>query len=250
MGRKRKDIKVKKNITNLKPQEKWGILEDYMSLKMSTSEIAKKYKVTSKSISHFIRRFNSKFYNARSIKTLMVQTSEALAYRKQELLEKTNPETLNKEFLELVSREDEPLTQEEILFAELLLEYGDDITAIRRANLDVGLIKNNRALYKEAMQMRAFYLKKKLNVRDYITQARKRNLELIEEGKEYVQQTLLEVVEQLKNSGDIKTTNSKLKAIELIGRTLGVFDDKLSVNHSNGDDALDRILEMASANGE
>jgi hypothetical protein len=238
----RRKTKIRRNIDNLKPQEKWGILESYISLKTPLAKIGEEYNLSRPSVKHFVSRFANKFNNSRSIRLLMTDKMNSV-----EIIERVNPELMNEKFLSLTSKENEPLTQEEILFSELLLEYGDDITAIKRSNLDIGLVKDNRALYKEAMQMRAFYLKKKSNVREYITEARKRNLGLIEEGKEYVQQTLLEVVEQLKNSGDIKTTNSRLKAIELIGRTLGVFDDKLSVNHSNGDEALDRILEMANA---
>lgn len=241
---------TKKAPRNLSASEKWNILQDYLGLKLSNKEIREKHNLSEKHLEDFIRSLYRRFQNARETKTLIATQQQDASTSELILKQHVDSTQINKAFLDRVSQPTEPLSDHEILFSEFLLEYGDDAKAIEKSKLNVGLKKINgkghiNPEYHDALIMRAFYLKRKANVSRYITEQKKKNLKVLDQGKEYLQSSLIELIDQLRNNNDSRQLPSMLKAIELAGRSIGAFDDKLSIESTSGDDVLDRILKKA-----
>ena len=51
--------------------------------------------------------------------------------------------------------------------------------------------------------------------------------------------------ELIGNRGDKGSTSNQLKAIEMIAKTMGVFEEKVVVENVNADSVLTKILERA-----
>ncbi len=241
---------VRKGIGNLKPEEKWAILFDYYSLKKTNREIADSYSIKEGALEDFIRGIYRKFQNARETKVLIGSQGANPNYTSTIIKDHVSSEVINGPFLKKLSSDEDILTDAEILFSEFFLEYGDDAKALEKAKLAIGLKKYGakgeiNPEYQDALIMRSFYLKRKPNISLYIAEQKKKNISVLKDGKEYLQSSLITLIDQLRNSGDNRQLPSLLKAIELTGRTMGAFDDKLSISDGNGDDVLDAILAKA-----
>lgn len=158
-----------------------------------------------------------------------------------------DPAYVNEAFLAKLSMEDEViLSDSELLFAEYYLDSGDEIGSIRLAKLDEGLDPTDTRSYKEACKIRAFFLRRKGNVANYMNEMKKRDLEVLGEGKLYIQQQLIEVIEQLKSLGSARDAlPQRLKALEYLAKTVGAFEEKITIETVSGDDALDMIIAKA-----
>ena len=64
-------------------------------------------------------------------------------------------------------------------------------------------------------------------------------------GKARVQTELIDQIEQMKASGSSKNRMAMMRAIELLGKTVGAFVDRVEVREVNPNDALDQLIEMA-----
>lgn len=242
------DYKVYRSINNLEAFERWNLLMDYLSLKMTNEEIADKYQIKKRRVEDFVAKVYKRFQVARETNLLLSNRSNASLF--QVMRDRyVNSDHINRNFCNLLSPEDSlALSDPEILYCEILMEYGDEVRAIEESGLDTGLGNKKKEAgptYREACILRSFYLKKKPNVANYLNQEKKKKLKKIEGGKEYLQEHLITLIEELRNSGDRKNLTSLLKATEQLGRTIGAFDDKMTVNTFDGDAVLDTILEKA-----
>lgn len=244
------NIIVRKGIGNLGPEDKWLMLIDYVSLKMTNKEIAEKHCINEGALEDFIRTIYRKFLNARETKTLITTQGTTKNYTAEIIKNHVSAEVVNEPFLKKLSLDEDVMTNAEILFAEFYLEYGDAPKAIEKAKLNVGLKKKGGKgevlpEYLEALIIRSFYLKRKPNIQLYIADKKKNNIAQLKDGKEYLQSSLIGLIDRLDANEDLRHLPSMLKAIELTGRTMGAFDDKLTIGDANGDDVLDAILHKA-----
>lgn len=237
--------KGERTLKDLGDDEKWGLLKDYCSGDFNNVELGAKYRVSNESVDTLISTVYKKLQNVREIR-LLIGTAYNPTFSEIMRKKHVDVEHINENFLSLLSGPEEALTDQEILFCEFLIEYGEDHTAIAKSKLDVGLKKSETGSYYQACKLRAFYLKKKPNVAAYITKARQANLGVLENyGKEYIQSRLIEIVEQLGNLGDKSSLTHQLKALESLAKTVGAFEDKLVIESANGDEALDRLIARA-----
>lgn len=243
-----KAIKIRKGLANLSDEDRWDILNSYIKNQESNAEIAERHSLSIKSFEDFIRSTYSSFQNTRETKMLLATTNRPDLFEtlKQKYIDS---DQINEKFLEKLSGDTDLLSDSELLFCEFLMEYGDDAKAIEKAKLNVGLKKTTESLtsYNDALKLRSFYLKKKTNVASYLNEQRKRNLDILKDGKGFIQSNLITIMEQLKNNNDLKHLPSHLKAIDSLARTIGAFDDKLTLHNADGDDVLDAILLKAKA---
>jgi len=238
----RKGERVLKDLT---PEDKWNLLKDYCSGQYNNVELGENYRLSNDSVETFISTIYKKLQNVREIR-MLIGTSYNPTFSEIMRKKHVDVEHINESFLSLLSGPEEPLTDQEILFCEFLIEYGEDHTAIAKAKLDISLKKSDKGSYFQGCKLRAFYLKKKPNIAAYITKARQENLGVLENhGKEYIQSRLIEIVEQLGNLGDKSSLTHQLKALESLARTVGAFEDKVTIETANGDDALDRLIKRA-----
>lgn len=231
---------------NTIPEEKkWKILEEYLNCKLSIQDIADKYEVSYKSVESFISTLYKKFQNVRETKVLL-NTQSNLKYFQQIQKNHLDPNRINEEFLQSLSEPDSlVLTDQELMYCELFSSDGDEVKAIESSGLHIGLTKNKDKSYYDSIKLRSFYLRRKLNVAEYLKSLQKQRVQVLSSGKEHLQSELLSLIEKLRNNGDPKLVPSILKALELVGRSIGAFEDRQVVEHVKGDDALDKILNQA-----
>lgn len=225
-------------------QEKWEVLEEYLKGEKSLYQIAEDHGVTQKAAEHFIATTYRRFQNMRESR-MLVRTQGDRQLQRAMVAKYVDSEHINRVFLDRLSEEGDPLSDYEVLFAEFLVELGNGAKAVQKSKLDVGLNKQERATYVDACKLRAFYLKRKPNVLAYIHEVKRRNLFNLEDGKEYIQSHLINLIEQAATSSSSKSVGTQLRAIEHLARTIGAFEDKVTLEHVNGDDPLDKILEKA-----
>lgn len=235
-----------RTLKDLSSAEKWDILQLYLKNELSIAQIEKAYSLSERTVHQFIRILWQKMRNIKEAKLLA--STKFGDWNLQKVMKEAyiDTEEINTTFLSKLSKEDELLSDSELLFCEFFLEYGDEVKAIISAKLDIGLDKAQKSSYKDACKLRAVYLKKKPNVRSYIYEMRKRNLEVLnEDGKSYIQSSLISLIEQLSKNTSTQTLSSRLKAIEHLGRSIGAFEDKVTVETVNGDEVLDRLIARA-----
>jgi len=232
-----------RSLKELGDDEKWQVLVEYLKNDLSNKQIGHIYGLSASQIDHMTSQLWTKFQNIKEAKMLAHARTPI-----GEVLARTysSVDGINKSFLSKLSKEQELLTDNELLFCEFLLEFGDEVKAVEKSGLNVGLSTGDRASYKEGCRIRAMYLKKKENIKAYIYEMRKRNLEVLKsDGKEYIQSNLVQLIEQLSKRGDKGSLTSHLKAIEHLGRSIGAFEDRVSIETVNGDEVLDRIVAKA-----
>ncbi len=238
---------TKKAVENITAKSKYDIIDDYIYSNLSNSEIAAKYGTSDKNVGLIIARHYKSLANVRETK-MLIQTqvgNDKFSMSKSEVLD---TDKINESFLELLSEPDSiVLTDNEIVFCELYNETGDEVVALEESKLNAGLNRTrderNREEYLHALQLRCFYLRRKPNVAAFLLQIKQDRLKAIKDGKEYIQNELLAVIERLKSHGSHQALATYLKAIESLGRTYGAFEDKMKVETLTGDSALDRILQ-------
>lgn len=224
--------------------KKWKIIEDYLACKLSTVDIAEKHQVSESTVGKIVQETYKKFQNVKETKTLIATQSrpDVFLQLKKDCID---PERINKGFLELLSEQDsEVLTDNEAIFCELFVNNGDDFIALEESGLHIGLNRKDSS-YRDSLRLRSFYLRRKHNIALRIRDIQKNKLKLMDYGKEHLQGELLALVEKLRNNSDPRSIPSILRAIELLGKSIGAFEEKITIDNINGDDSLDRILNKA-----
>jgi hypothetical protein len=232
-------IKKKDIVSN-----KYKILEEYIYSGKSNREIGIKLGLAEKTIENVIGRLYKDFCAVRETKSLICEATLPLNYKSEVL----NTNHINDSFLEKLSEPDSPtLSDNELLFAELYNQDHDEVGAIETSKLNVGIRKDSKDTngYKNALHLRGLYLRKKPNVAAYLNQLQKEKLSILKDGKVFLQSELLSVIGKLKKMDGERATANYLKSIETLGRILGAFDDKITIDSVNGDSVLDKILQKA-----
>ena len=237
---------VRQTTQSLDIAKKWKIIEDYLQCKLSNNDIAEKYQVSVKTVETTVQETYKKFQNVRETKTLLAtqKRPDVFLQLKSDYI---NSSRINQAFLDCLSEPDSfVLTDAEMIFCELFINNGDELQAVEEAGLHVGLNKRDPVTYKEAVRLRAFYLRRKPNVAQYLNEVRKKSLSVLSNSKEHLQVELLALVEKLRNNSDLRAITPLLRSIELLGKSEGIFEEKITVDNISSDDALDRILKRAS----
>jgi hypothetical protein len=115
--------------------------------------------------------------------------------------------------------------------------------------LDVGLYKErkkqHRFGYSQSLILRSHYLNSKENVATYIKEIREKRFIDSDIGKARVQSELLDQLQYMKASGDPRYKKDILRCIELLGKTVGAFTERIELTQVDPSSALDKLIEMA-----
>jgi hypothetical protein len=238
---------IRKQVDNITKESKYDIIDDYIYSGVTIQTLADKYKTTTNNIELIITRHYKALSNVRETRVLLSQQPTLYQSFKMDVLD---PEKINKEFLSLLSEPDSLiLTDNEVIFCELMNYDGDDIKAIVESKLDAGLKRTkdhkDREQYKQAMHLRAFYLKRKPNVAAYLQKIQQDKLKTIVDGKGFIQSQLLSIMEKVRNLEGERAAMTQLKCVEQLARTVGAFEDNLNITGLDGDSAIDKILRRA-----
>lgn len=237
---------VRKAPENITSKHKYDIIDDYIYSDLSNREIGDKYGTSENNVGLIVARHFKALANVRETKMLISTQdgNQKFIMNKNEILD---TEKINSEFLQLLSEPDSlVLSDNELLFCELLNDDGDEIRALEESRLNSGLKKSkdirDRDEYRHALTLRSFYLRRKPNVGAYLQKIKEDKIKSIIDGKQFVQGELIAVIERLKAAGTPASLATYLKAVESLGRTYSAFDDKITVEGLSGDTALDHII--------
>ena len=165
----------------------------------------------------------------------------------QEIIDKALKTTLIEDALaDLLSSDDsETLTSSEMMYCILFVNTGSNETAIKESGFNKALPSSSPI----KRQLLGMYLRNKPNIKAMIQLMHQENIEAIMADKRRVQLDLVQQVEQLKEAvaiGGASTDRGHLlRAIELLGKTVGAFEERVRVTEVNAADALDELLDMA-----
>ena len=255
--KKPKTTKVRKTMDNI---DHMAILNDYINGELSVSEIAEKYSTTTNNVGLIANRYWKALTNMRESRALL-QTVDGIATHydiKKTLAELNGTELVNEKFLEKLSDpKDSLLTDEEATYCWIYVHAGDQLEAMSASGLDIGLYKGDpntkhsgsqrtsRFSYERAVNLRVQYLNAKPNIAAYIKELRETRLVNADVGKALVQSELIDQLEKLKARSDARYTKDILRTIELLGKTIGAFTERVEISEVNPADSLDKLIEMA-----
>jgi hypothetical protein len=226
----RRAKKEKKTLETLEQHEKLKILEDY-SKGIPVSQIVAPLGITEKEAYTYIQS---------TLKNMLVvrETNELIRHQENKP-DASIQRLLSPTFL---NRVDEAMESYAFYFAET----SDNTFALTQCGLDIGLPKT---LTKEArmniMKIRGQYMRSIPAVSSYIKEHQGKRLEKLGIDKGYVQRELVEQIEQLKvlATEDSKQRSNLLKSIELLGRSIGAFQDSLRVEEGSTRTGLEILME-------
>ena len=239
-------VRVRKAESSL---DHMAIVKDYAEGVISVKEIAQKHSTAENNVGLIANRFWKSLTNMRESRILTGTQGHFESASALKDLQSTD--LINQEFLSLLSDSDTTLISEpESIYAWAYVHTGDPIESLEAAGLNKGLYKENkrdqRFSYTQALRYRAMYLNSKPNVISYIKELRERRLIDADVGRARIQSELIEQLESMKASPNIsKHRASILRTIELLGKTVGAFVDRVEVTKVDPSNALDQLIEMA-----
>lgn len=139
------------------------------------------------------------------------------------------------------------LTPQEISFSFLYSATGSLFQALKESGFKDCLQDGcNTSAY---LQILGTFLLSKPNIKDFLQKLENDKTLLSDFSKKEVQGELVNQIYQLKEELAINPTKNTrghmLKAIELLGRTIGAYQDKIQIEEVNPGDALDKLIEAA-----
>lgn len=222
-------------LSKLDDAQMYNVLRSYR-LGITPEIIGKEYGMTAEEIQDIIyEELNG--LNA-------MKASMKLVYKPHSMPALNKTETMNDKFLALVPDNAQA-------YAFYYAMSGSNEYALKESGLDVGLPKSlTTRTRRYALTCRGKYLRKIPEVRKYIEAIQEERLRDANVQKPKVQTELLLQIEEMKELAgeDPRYRGHLLKAIELLGKTIGAFEDRVKVEEASTKSGLE--LLMAKAKGE
>jgi hypothetical protein len=258
--RKRKKDKPLDSITKEVREE---IVKDYMDSEPfpDLKAIATKYTLSQSAVSIIIRDHWEHLTNLREAILLKESTRypdvhKSSSYLSLKKIQRSSK--MNDEFLSLLSEDSSGLlSDEEIVFCQLMILSGNHETALEESGLAVGLLVPSTSAtpeakkgYRIALTLRASFLKLKPNVASFLTQLKSEKYFPDSIDKTSIQRELLHQLDVLNEDITMPLSNKqklKLSVVEALGRTVGAFSDTLRIEKIDPAKALDYLDTLTSA---
>lgn len=222
-----------KTLSSLSAEEKLKVLEAYAS-GTDVSQVAKELEVPEKDCHQYIQS---------TLKNMLIVRETNELIRNQHDSKSKHPDSINRLLSsDFLARVEDGMESYAFYFAET----SDNQFALAQSGLDKGI---PRTLGKDArmnvLKVRGQYLRSIPAVSKYIKERQARRIEELGIDKSFVQRELVEQIEQLKviAQDDTKQRTNLLKSIELLGRSIGAFQDSLRVEEGNAKTGLDILME-------
>lgn len=234
----------KRRFSNLTPAKQSEIITAF-SFGLSYKDLSEKYLVTPDTVRNGIRLYRDKLNSAFELNYMANAKKTVLS---AEVIEKALQTTFVSDTLRdmLSADEEETLTDHEIMYCYLFVNTGSNEIAMKESQLDTCL--------KEKSPVRISYLgmflRQKPNLKLYIQTLQQAKIDEVKASKEIVQKELILQIEQVKEivsrgTGTVGDRSNLIRLIELLGKSVGAFVDKVEVTEVKAVDALDTLLDMA-----
>jgi hypothetical protein len=209
-------------------------------------DLAKKYKITVTGMKSFIRKLRDSINTSWELNILMQVEQNQLT--EPQLDNALATKYVSDSLKELLSTPDSPtLTEAEIVYSWIYVNSGSNGIALKESGLREVLKKTQQT--EVYLNLIGIYLREKQNIAQYICELQKEFVKTTDVSKKYVQSELIRQVEQLKeicaSDSAQRNRSNMLKAIELLGRSVGSFTDKVQVEQVDHKGALDILVEKA-----
>jgi hypothetical protein len=212
---------------------------------LSCSKLSDKYKVTKRSLRDGIRYYRERLNIAYEL-NYMVDIAKTKV--STETIDKALKTSFINEILRDMLSEDnaEILTDHEVMYCNLFVHTGSNSVALKESQL-IKCLPRTTPVREQYLGM---YLREKPNIKLYIKSLQEDKLKEFKQDKRNIQLELAtqisEIKEEIQCGGDSPRNRGHiLKAIELLGKTLGAFEERVRVTEVSAADALDNLLEMA-----
>lgn len=150
---------------------------------------------------------------------------------------------INEKFLENVDDAKE-------VYAFYYAMTGSNEHSLKEAGLDKWLPTTIDARTKRySLSVRGKFIRDLPGIQEYINEVRDKRLKDLDLGKPFIQSELVEQIEQLKeiSGDDPKYRSNLLKAIELLGRTMEAFSDKITIEEADPRSGLEILMAKAKS---
>lgn len=237
---KSRSVVVRKQQDPLTDAQKYQILLKY-SEGVPVSEIAASVSRDTKEISKLIQGHLKNMVAIRETNDLIVGTHTA-ALKMQ--MGKTPNKFITSSFISSLENNAE-------MYAYFYSQTGDNKFALEQSGLDVGIPKNMKKSTKEYVyRIRGQFIRDLAPVKEIIRIEQDRRIAEYHIAKPQVQMELVNQIEELKELSvdDVRQRVNLLKAIEMLGRTIGAFTDRVEVEETDARSGLEIL--MAKAKGE
>ena len=231
---------LRKQKEQLTDGEKYTILAQYGD-GVPTADIARAVSRDKKEISNFIQSHLKAMNTVRETNDLIVGT-HTLALNLQ--MGKTPTKFLTSSFIALLETNAEQ-------YAYFYSQTGDNKFSLQQSGLDVGIAKNLKATTKEYVyRIRGQFIRDLAPVKKIIQLEQDRRISEYRIEKPQIQMELVNQIEELKELtvNDVRQRVNLLKAIEMLGRTIGSFTDRVEVEETDAKSGLEIL--MAKVKGE
>lgn len=237
--------KGKVPFSQLSTKQQLFLINDFL-FGLDYKELSVRYNVSQGTLRNGIRLYRERLNSAYELNYMAnIQKTQV----DNKAIEKALQVTFISDTLQdMLSADDtEVLTDHELMYCYIFTNTGSNEMALKESGLDICLT--------EATPIRVRYLgmflREKPNIKQFIQVLQKEKIAALDASKERVQSELILQIEQLKEltalGGGITGTDRSnlLRAIELLGKSIGAFTDKLEIQEVKAANALDRLIEMA-----
>jgi len=231
-------VVVRKTTQSLTEEEKYKILEMYMSgcdIDEICKDVARDKGNVTKFINHTITSLNTVKETRELVTTTNIPKPTTSA---------SSSQFITPQFLSLIESNGE-------MYAYYFAQTGDNHFALHQSGLDVGIYKGMSKKTKDYIsRVRGQFLRDIPHLRKIIQREQDRRINEYNLEKPQVQMELVNQIEELKELSitDPKYRPQLLKAIELLGKTIGAFQENIHVEETDAKTGLDIL--MAKVKGE
>lgn len=236
-----KDSKEKQEVVRRKRKEPltdaqlYSILDQY-SQGVPVSQIASSVSRDANEVSKIIQKKLREMNAVRETNDLIIGTHTAQLKRQRGA---APSKFITSSFLSAIE------TQAEV-YAYYYSQTGDNKFALIQSGLDVGIPKTMKKATKDYVyRIRGQYLRDIPIIAKYIREEQDKRIAEYRLEKPQVQMELVNQVEELKEVvvNEPRQRSNLLKAIELLGRSIGAFTDRVEVEETDAKSGLEILME-------
>lgn len=231
-----KEQKTQKEWSHLTDEQKYQTLLQF-SEGVPIVQIAEQFDKHNKSIEYFITKM---IHNLNGIKeTNLLAKGNNVPDR--DLYVPRDSKFINKEFKERIQ------AGSHLDYAEYYAQTGDNKFALDNSGLNCGVRKTKKITRDYILRVRGQYLRDMPEVASIIKAEQDKRIREYHLEKPQVQMELVTQIEEMKELviDDPKQRPTLLKAVELLGKTIGAFTDRVEVEETDAKSGLTMLMERA-----